>query len=141
MSDPYGTQGVRQLASVPRVNFMCRAASQRIYRVDEAVCHTGVGCWKMSRPGQLQVVNPDTNRPVTACDGTMHMIERATGCQLCLLRRACVPCTEYLYRSRASSCRVLFRSFGEQLWLPVNVLGFRSCTYADTLKRIQGPLA
>ena len=50
----------------------------------------------------------------------------------------CVPCTGHLYRSRATSCRVLFRSSGEQLWLPVNVLGSRSRTYADTLKRNPG---
>ena len=53
----------------------------------------------------------------------------------------CVPCTGRLYRSRATSYRVLFRSSGEPLWLPVNVLEPRSRTYADTLERIQGPLA
>ncbi len=69
----------------------------------EAVCHTGVGSLKMSRPGQLQVVNPDTNRPVTACDGTTHMIERATGCQLCIVRRACVYLVQIICIAAAQS--------------------------------------
>ena len=87
VTDPGGTQGVRRLASMSRVSFICHAVSQRIYRVCEAVCHTCVGSLKMSRAGQLP---PDTNQPVTACDGTMHLIERVTECQLCIVGRSCV---------------------------------------------------
>jgi len=85
--------------------------------VHEAVCHTGVRpgvrpFLKMSRPGQLQ----PRHKP-TACDGTIHMIERATGCQLCIVRRSRVYLVQVICIAAAQPHAVCFSH------LPVSIFG------------------
>lgn len=81
--------------------------------------------------------------PVTACDGTMHMIKRATGCQLCIVRRSLVYLVQVICTAAAQPHAVCFSD------LPVSNLAAcqrsrvhvisRMC--ANTLECIQGPPA